>query len=110
MSEPNQDKVLPNDSIAASRELISGMSYAGGNAMLDAQVELSGEMTVDRAEDTEPKATSFAAHSDDEVMTTTGAYPADFNQLGDGYESDGIADPNDRPATDANCSELQDID
>lgn len=106
----SQDSILSNESIAASEELGSGMSYGGGNAMLDAQVALSEEMTVDRADDTEPQATNFASHHDDEVMTTTGNYPADFNQLGDGYESDGIVDPSDRPATDANSSDLPGID
>jgi hypothetical protein len=32
-------------------------------------------------------------------MTTTGAYPANFSELGDTYEVDGIPDPNDRPAS-----------
>lgn len=105
----SQDSILSNESIAASQELISGNSYAGGSAMLDAEAALSGE-TVDRADDTEPQATNFASHSSDEVMTTTGAYPADFNQLGDAYESDGIPDPNDRPALDGNPSDLQEID
>lgn len=77
---------LPQDSADASDDITSDQvtAYAGGNALLDAQVELT-EQPNDAVDD--EAATNFSNNaatrepSDGEIIETTGAYPQDMSQL-----------------------------